>query len=135
MRDRGLIVAGLLAFLVLITFPVWYDLASGTTSEAPDPVLPEDEKFCVAPREYMKTSHMELLNDWRDQVVRNNVRTFVAYNGRTYRMSFTGTCMGCHTNKADFCDRCHNYAGVDPYCWDCHIDPKLVRRGTEYAHR
>ena len=30
----------------------------------------------------------------------------------------------CHANKAEFCDRCHNYAAVKPYCWDCHIDTK-----------
>jgi hypothetical protein len=78
---------------------------------------------------------MDLLMDWRDEVVRRGNRNFVAFNGRTYTISLTGTCMGCHSSKANFCDRCHDYAGVKPYCWDCHIDPKLIRRGTEYAHR
>ena len=22
-----------------------------------------------------------------------------------------------------FCDKCHNYTGVKPYCWDCHVEP------------
>lgn len=135
MRDRGLIIACLAFFLVLITFPIWYGLAAGTTSKGPDPVLPSSEKFCVAPREYMRNYHMELLMNWREQVVRNDVRTFVSFNRKTYTISLTGTCLGCHTSKADFCDRCHNYAGVNVYCWDCHIDPKLARQGTEYAHR
>jgi hypothetical protein len=130
-----LIFGGLLALLGLLTFPIWYDLASGTTSRAPEPELPAGEEFCVAPLDYMKTSHMDLLMDWRDQVVRQGDRSFVAFNGRTYTISLTGTCMGCHSSKANFCDRCHDYAGVKPYCWDCHIDPKLIRRGTEYAHR
>jgi hypothetical protein len=37
-------------------------------------------------------------------------------------MSLSNTCLDCHSNKAEFCDRCHNYASVSPYCWDCHID-------------
>jgi len=32
--------------------------------------------------------------------------------------------MDCHNNKTKFCDQCHNYAGVSPYCWECHIEPK-----------
>jgi hypothetical protein len=23
-------------------------------------------------------------------------------------------CSGCHTNRADFCDKCHNYVGINP---------------------
>lgn len=128
MRDRGIIVGGLALFLVLITFPMWYNLATGTTSRAPELKRPVEEKNCVAPVEYMRTSHMELLTTWRDQVVRQNVRTFKAFDGTTYTMGLTQTCMKCHTSKADFCDRCHGYAGVTPYCWDCHIDPKLAQK-------
>jgi hypothetical protein len=71
---------------------------------------------------------MDLLMTWRDQVVRENVRTFVAPDGKTYAMSLTKTCMKCHASKADFCDKCHDYVAVKPYCWDCHIDPSLVQR-------
>lgn len=130
MRDRGIILVGLMVFLGVITFPVWYNLASGTTSKAPELKLPVEEKHCVAPVEYMRTSHMDLLTDWRDEVVRQNIRTFKAFDGKTYTMGLTQTCMKCHTSKADFCDRCHDYAGVAPYCWDCHVDPKLVQRSN-----
>ena len=135
MRDRVLILGGLVIFLVLITMPIWWDSAARVTSKGPEPVLPANEKSCVAPTEYMRTSHMKLLIDWREQVVRNDVRTFTAFNGKTYKMSLTGTCMGCHTDKSQFCDRCHDYAGVSVYCWDCHIDPKLARKGAVYARR
>ena len=27
-------------------------------------------------------------------------------------MSLSNTCLDCHSNKAEFCDRCHNYASV-----------------------
>jgi len=135
MRDKIPILAGLAAFVVLITTPMWWNAAHGTTSKGPDPVLPVNEKTCVAPLEYMKTSHMQLLIDWREQVVRSDNRTYKAFNGKAYRMSLTGTCLGCHSDKAQFCDRCHNYAAVSVTCWDCHVDPKLARGGVEYAHR
>ena len=127
MRDRGLIMGGLAVFLGLVTFPVWYNIAAGTSSRAPELKRPEQEKNCVAPVAYMRTSHMELLTSWRDQVVRQNIRAFTAFDGKTYAMALTQTCMKCHASKADFCDRCHEYAGVTPHCWDCHIDPKLAR--------
>ncbi len=130
MRDRGIIIGGLTLFLVLITFPLWYNRAAGTTSKGPEPKLPIEEKTCVAPLEYMRTSHMDLLVTWRDEVVRQHNRKFVASDGKTHTISLTQTCMKCHASKADFCDRCHDYAGVKPYCWDCHIDPKLLQRST-----
>ncbi len=128
MRDRGLIVIGLAFFLILITLPLWYNRAAGTIARAPELALPTGEKNCVAPVEYMRTSHMKLLTDWRDQVVREDARTFRAFDGRTYTKSLTGTCLKCHDDKEKFCDRCHTYAGVTVVCWDCHIDPKSARR-------
>ncbi len=128
MRDRGIILGGLLVFLGVLTFPVWYNLAAGTTSKAPDLKLPTQEKNCVAPVEYMRTSHMDLLMDWREQVVRHNIRTFKAFDGKMYTMGLSQTCLKCHTSKADFCDRCHDYAGVKPTCWDCHVDPNPAQR-------
>ncbi len=130
MRDRGFILGGLGLFLILVTLPVWYNLATETASRAPELARPAGEKNCVAPVAYMRTSHMELLIAWRDQVVRQHARNFTAFDGRTYTMSLTQTCLKCHTNRAEFCDRCHGYAGVAPVCWDCHIDPKLVRESA-----
>jgi len=146
MRDRGLIVGGLIVFLGLIAFPIWYNLAGGPAAAQPPEIpLPVSEKECVAPTAYMKTSHMNLLIAWRDAVVRQDMRTFTAFNGRTYNMSLSNTCLQqCHTSKADFCDRCHTYSGVKtPYCWDCHVDPTGAQQaappiaahgGIEVAH-
>ncbi len=129
MRDRGLILGCLAIFVGLVTSPMWFNLAAGTSPKGPELKLPTKEKHCVAPVEYMRTSHMELLASWREEVVRRSGRTFVAYDGTTYNMSLTQTCLKCHGSKADFCDRCHEYAGVAPYCWDCHIDPKAIPGG------
>ncbi len=131
MRDRPLIVAGLLVFVGLFTFPIWHARASRTSPNAPDIKLPAQEKQCVAPLSYMRDSHMQLLVNWREEVVRSDQRQFTAFNGKVYDKSLTRTCLGCHTNKAEFCDRCHSYAGVSgPYCWDCHIDKPLVARSA-----
>ncbi len=71
-------------------------------------------------------NHMDLLNEWRDTVVRKGERRYVSASGRAFDMSLTRTCMSCHTSKKEFCDSCHNYLAVVPYCWDCHVEPKEV---------
>jgi hypothetical protein len=125
MRDRTIIWTALALFLGLITLPVWRNLSAGVTSKGPNPVLPAKEKQCVAPLSYMKSSHMRLLLDWRETVVRGNRREFVTADGRHYNMSLTSTCLKqCHGAKADFCDRCHNYAMVSAPCWTCHVDSR-----------
>ena len=128
MRNRSLIFLGLLVFLAVITFPFTYNLTAGSGT-MPELQYPENETQCVKSKEFMRSSHMQLLIDWRESLVRENVRTYTADDGRTYNISLTNTCLAqCHTNKADFCDRCHNYAGVqNPYCWDCHIDPENIQ--------
>jgi [DsrC]-trisulfide reductase subunit J len=130
MRDRLWIIAGLFLFLGLITYPAWHDLAARTTSKGPDLVLPANEKDCVAPVSYMRTSHMKLLLTWRDEVVRHDQHTYTSFDGKVYSMSLSGTCLRCH-NKERFCDRCHSYVGVStPYCWNCHVDPALAQRSA-----
>lgn len=124
MYDSGKIIAGLMVFLVLITSPAWYNVVSGKADYRPDPKLPAEQKECVKSAEYMKAFHTDLLNQWRDAVVRSDKRVYGDIGGRTYDMSLTSTCLSCHANKAEFCDQCHNYLGVKPYCWDCHVEPK-----------
>ncbi len=70
----------------------------------------------------MKVEHQQLLDVWRDTVTRDGRRIYVNEQGKQFNMSLSNTCLDCHSNKAEFCDRCHNYASVSPYCWDCHID-------------
>ena len=125
MYDSGKIILGIIIFVGLFTSPIWYDLASGKAADKPNLVLPakEDQKECVNTAEYMREFHMDLLNVWRDEVVRKGIRTYTSYTGKRYDMSLTNTCTGCHSNTSEFCDQCHNYVGVTPYCWDCHIKP------------
>jgi [DsrC]-trisulfide reductase subunit J len=130
MRDRLWIIAGLFFFVGLIMYPIWHGLVARTASAPPKLVLPANEKQCVAPVSYMRTSHMKLLLDWRQQVVREDKSKYVAFNGKVYDMSLTKTCLGCH-DRQQFCVRCHDYAGVrTPYCWNCHLDPAEIKRSA-----
>ena len=123
MKDKKLIMTGVIIFIIIGTFPFWYN--RGKAAPAPELQLTQKAKAaeeCVRSTEFMKADHMQLLDVWRDSVVRRGERIYVSPAGKEYTMSLTNTCLDCHSNKADFCDRCHNYASVRPYCWDCHID-------------
>jgi hypothetical protein len=126
MNDKGKIIAGLVIFLAIVTFPFWYNL--GKAAPMPETVLTEKAKAagaCVLPKAEIRTEHMQLLDMWRDTVVREGQRIYVNAEGKKFNMSLSNTCLDCHSNKKEFCDRCHTYASVDPYCYDCHIeDPK-----------
>ena len=123
MKDKNKILAGLAIFIAAITFPFWFNM--GKAAPAPELELTEKAKAaktCVMSKEYMTAEHMQLLDVWRHNVVRGGERMFVNAEGKAFNMSLSNTCLDCHSNKAQFCDRCHDYASVRPYCWDCHID-------------
>jgi hypothetical protein len=123
MKDKKFIIGGVIIFFIIATFPFWYN--RGKAAPAPELELTAKAKaaqVCVRSTEFMKAEHMQLLDVWRDSVVRRGDRTYVSPSGKEYNMSLSNTCLDCHSNKAEFCDRCHNYASVRPYCWDCHID-------------
>ena len=124
MYDARKIIIGLVIFLCLVTFPVWYVLASEIAASVPELEIVTAEENCVESVPYMRAKHMDLLNDWRQSVVREGDRTYISSSGREYNKSLTGTCLECHSNKAEFCGRCHDYAGVKPSCWGCHIVPE-----------
>jgi hypothetical protein len=123
MYDQGRIIGGLAVFVIVVTFPVWYNVITGKTSHRPELRIETKEKKCIEETPYMRASHMALLDLWRKRVVRQGLRIYQAANGKTYVMSLTGTCLSCHANKTQFCDQCHAYAGVTPSCWNCHTVP------------
>ncbi|MCI5145519.1 MAG: cytochrome C [Candidatus Electrothrix sp. AR3] len=123
MYDSGKIITGLMIFVLLITFPIWYN--HGDAGSVPEPEMPTNSTQCVLPAAEMRAKHMQLLNQWRNDVLRQGDRGFsVEIEGNRYQKSLMNTCMKCHTSKKKFCDSCHVYASVKPYCWDCHIVPK-----------
>jgi hypothetical protein len=174
MYDAGKIITGLVVALVLLTFPFWYNLGSAAPP-IPEPKLTAKAQAagtCIASKDYMKKQHMQVLDDWRNSVVRDGFR-YVVINkdeagtplemklidgtravldntildlpvvgkfrdmvtrdelglqvtaeGTRYEMSLQNTCMDCHSSKKEFCDQCHDYAEVSPFCWDCHVQPE-----------
>ena len=125
MYDGGKIIIGLIVGVGLLLSPFIYD--AGKAAKAPDPELTakaKEAKECVEETSYMKSSHMQLLDEWRNTVVRDGERYYKAKNGKVYYKSLQTTCLDCHSNKSKFCDQCHDYVGIDPYCWTCHIEPK-----------
>jgi hypothetical protein len=129
--DAGKVFTGLALFIILLTAPIW--LSRGRSAPAPEikidtPVIQKlAEKRCLEPTAYMKTKHMELLDRWREAVVREGESDYVTSSGKRYRMSLSSTCLHCHSNKDQFCDRCHTYEGVKPACWSCHVVPQELK--------
>jgi hypothetical protein len=124
MYDSGKIITGLIIFIALATFPLWYNQASGEAANKPVLKIEAGQENCVEPKEFMRVSHMQMLNEWRDLAVRGGNRVYLSSDGKTHEMSLSNTCMSCHPNRKEFCQQCHDYVGVDPYCWDCHVEPK-----------
>jgi hypothetical protein len=124
MYDSGKVIVGILVFLALMSSPFW--LNAGRVSKVPEPKKPavEKGKECVESNAYMRANHMQMVDEWRNEVVREAERDYLNTNGKKFRKSLTLTCLDCHDEKKEFCDKCHTYAGVKPYCWECHIDPK-----------
>lgn len=120
MNDRKWIIAGLVVFLGLFTFPLWCNLATGG---GPKPRLAPAKGECVERPDYMAANHMKLLYQWRDAVVREGKDTYTSQTrAGACQMSLTKTCLKCHTDREKFCDRCHSYADAQPNCWQCHVD-------------
>jgi len=125
MYDRGKILTLLIVGIGLLLFPVFY--TAGKAAKAPVPELSakaKEAKECIEPASLMRTQHMKILDAWRSEAVRENDRLYRSSTGKTYDKSLQNTCMSCHSNKNQFCDQCHNYVGANPFCWDCHLEPK-----------
>ncbi len=132
LNNIGKIVAGIVIFIVLATFFFWY--GTGKSSSLPQPSLDTPaiaqmkEKRCVEDKAFMSINHMKLLHNWRDSAVREGNRNYTAKNGNVYKMSLSGTCLECHSNKEQFCDRCHTYVAAKPACFSCHSIPAEVKK-------
>lgn len=125
MYNSKFILAGLVVFVGLFTSPFWLN-ALTPEYKRPEIALPKgvDSAICVETQEFMRAEHMQILNDWRDMALREGLREYTDSRGNKWEINLQNTCMSCHANKKDFCDTCHDSNSVDPYCWDCHVEPK-----------
>jgi hypothetical protein len=134
-NDKRLIIIGMAVLILLaaLLMSCNRDTASSKPKLSLDtPVINAmTNKQCVKPAQYMAANHMTMLNTWRDDVVRNNDRTLGEIDGVMYEKSLQNTCLKCHSNVNEFCNKCHSYASVKVYCWDCHIARETSAKGGE----
>lgn len=125
MYHKKYIIPGLVIAVVLFSAPFWLNIGKDMY-EYPNVSLPTDNEWstCIESTEWMRANHMNLLNIWRDEAIRNGKRVYRATDGRYWSVSLQDTCTACHVNKVDFCDKCHDSNNVQPYCWDCHVEPR-----------
>ena len=128
MWDKAKILAWVVVFVVLVALPFYYNIVKSSSMQEVSldtPVINKmTKKQCVKDADVMRKNHMKLLDEWRNDVVRDGEREYGIIDGVKYEKSLQKTCMKCHSNKKDFCDRCHTYVDVKPYCWNCHIAPE-----------
>ncbi|MDH4027707.1 MAG: sulfate reduction electron transfer complex DsrMKJOP subunit DsrJ [Nitrospirota bacterium] len=119
MYNGGKIIIGLIIFLAVATFPFYSNLGKTVASPSELSAGPDEMHLGNIPLVKMRAEHMMLLDSWRDQVVRGGER-YIEYDGDQYEKSIQNGCLGCHS-KQEFCTKCHDFAGVKPYCWNCHL--------------
>ncbi len=135
MYNTASVMVGLVVLVGAGTSPFWLNAIGGKSLDLSKVEYTLPDGSCIESKEYMRTSHMDLLDEWRDSVVREGVRSYELkpeikeklrdkYPGGFVPMSLTNTCLDCHESREVFCNKCHEYAGVSPYCWDCHLDSK-----------
>ncbi len=115
MYDKSKVIPGLVIFVGILAFPFLYNQVNPSS----EPVLAKQEGKCVREKDVMKREHMKILNEWREEVVREGKREPIIINGIRYEKSLQNACLKCH-KKESFCDKCHSYTDVKPYCWNCH---------------
>ena len=113
MNKKNIITWLILGLIILV--PLVYNVVLWAGSEGPQfpqPFLekPKGEEKCIRDTEYMRFNHMILLKGIRDEVMRQ---------GKKGEMGFKD-CRGCHTNRKQFCDRCHDMVNLKPSCFSCH---------------
>ena len=124
MSAKAKVILFIVVFCVIALIPFAVNI--GTAKPLPNPSLDTpaiaamQDKQCIMDTQYMRENHMQLLVDWRDQVVREGSREFKAADGQIWEKSLDKTCLVCHSNPDQFCDECHTYADVRVNCWDCH---------------
>ncbi len=125
MYNSKYVITAIILFVVVITAPFWINFGSDKY-EYPKVSLPQGPGMeeCIEDVQFMRSEHMALLNEWRDEALREGNRVYVSSTGKKWEISLQNTCMECHANYDDFCKKCHDTNSVDPYCWSCHIQPQ-----------
>lgn len=100
--------------------------AVNVKAEVTGPVVPTGKgEKCVEPTDVMRKNHMKFMLHQRDETMHNGIRT---------KQHSLKECISCHIqpdkngqvarfgDDGHFCSSCHNYAGVNVDCFQCHAD-------------
>ncbi len=125
MYHKGYVLLGAVLIILVFALPTIYNSVNAAKTEI---TLAKAKGECIRNVEWMKANHMELLKQWRDERMRTGQIYYKSPDtGKTYIISID-TCFECHKSKAEFCDKCHEYSGVNkPYCFGCHLTPELIK--------
>jgi len=140
MYKVGKIIASLIIFVAILTFPFFYNMGKANAGpDLPTYAASANLQQCVEPAEYMRANHMQLLNQWRNADVRDGKSIYINSQGKSFDISLE-SCVECHSTQAtkntvgvnnpalktsdQFCVSCHHYASVEPTCWSCHSGPE-----------
>ena len=111
------------ALLALAAFAVPAAAGDGDSGLRPDIPEPLRGDSCVEETEDMRRNHMDYLKGHRDEVMHQGIRT------KKYSLK---ECLSCHvptegearqagrSEDQHFCQNCHEYAGVELDCFQCH---------------
>lgn len=112
-------------FLCIALFPVLLNHGQAAANLTPALETPEiealEDRACIESTEYMRSEHMHLLDDWRNEVIREGKTEYTSSSGQVFDMSLEEGCFDCHSNRSEFCLSCHDYVGVEVDCWNCHV--------------
>ena len=108
MYNAKAVILGILVFAVLFSTPFWANFGGTKDYKRPAIVLPQNEKECVEPVEFMRAEHMYLLNEWRDQALRYENRTYVSSTGKKWTIA-TDTVF----KPFEYTDASGNFVGID----------------------
>ncbi|MFH1563874.1 MAG: sulfur reduction protein DsrJ [Nitrospirota bacterium] len=114
MIKKLLAIIGVIIFLIILISPVLLNALrqGGLGKEVPKPeIVIHKPGKCVEDTDYMRANHMDMLKKEREKAVRC---------GKRNTAHSLVNCRTCHTNREEFCNRCHNYVGVKPECFECH---------------
>lgn len=103
----------------------------GSRVPKPHPEIANPGK-CVAPTEYMRKHHMDVLLRHRHETMHKGIRT------KRYALT---NCIQCHASrkndsvlgsKKNFCQACHKYAAVKIDCFECHSSKPKSTAGAAF---
>ncbi len=113
LNKNNIIIGAILA--LIIALPLIYNISVWAT-KSPEPFLekPKGQEKCIRDTEYIRFNHMILLKETRNKVMREGKKVDIGFKN----------CRQCHTNRGQFCDRCHDKVNLKPDCFSCHYYPE-----------